>query len=120
MPVRELLFIKDNPEQCGFRSVNNGRHRNGVPPRDRVAHGDLMLSQWRAIWAERDRCRTQASAEGQAVSDSKGCYIDFKGAAGYGLTIKSLESRSMGISLSNVMVTQLVKNLPAMQETLVL
>ena len=106
MPVRELLFIKDDPEQCGFRSVNNGRSRNGIPPRDRVAHGDLMLSQWRAIWAERDRRRTQASAEGQAVSDSKGCYIDFKGAAGYGLTIKSLESRSKGISLSNVMVTK--------------
>jgi hypothetical protein len=106
MPGRELLFIKDDPEQCGFKSVNNGGHRNGVPPRDRVAHGDLMLSQWRAIWAERDSLRTEASAEGQAVSDCKGCYIDFKGAAGYGLTIKSLESRSKGISLSNVMVTK--------------
>lgn len=106
MPVRELLFIKDDPEQCGFRSVNNGRSRNGIPPRDRVAHGDLMLSQWRAIWAERDRRRTQASAEGQAVSDSKGCYIDFKSASGFGLKVESLESRSKGISLSNVMVTK--------------
>ena len=106
MPGRELLFLREDPEQCGFKSVNNGGHRNGVPSRDRVAHGDLMLSQWRAIWAERDRLRTEASAEGQAVSDSNGCYIDFKGAAGFGLPIKSLESRSKGISLSNVMVTE--------------
>lgn len=106
MPVRELLFIKDDPEQCGFRSVNNGRSRNGIPPRDRVAHGDLMLSQWRAIWAGRDRCRTLSSAEGQTVSDSKGCYIDFKGVTGFGLKVESLENRSKGISLSNVQVTK--------------
>ena len=106
MPGRELLFIKDDPEQCGFSPVNGGGTRRGIPSRDRVSHGDLMLSQWRAIWAERDRRRTQASAEGQAVSDSKGCYIDFKGAVGFGLKVESLESRSKGISLSNVQVTK--------------
>ena len=106
MPGRELLFIKDDPEQCGFSPINGGGTRRCIPSRDRVTHGDLMLSQWRAIWAERDRRRTQASAEGQAVSDGNGCYIDFKSAAGFGLKVESLESRSKGISLSNVMVTK--------------
>ena len=106
MPGRELLFIKDDPEQCGFSPVNGGGARNGIPSRDRVAHGDLMLAQWGAIWAKRDERRIQASIEGQAVSDSKGCYIDFKSAAGFGLKVESLESRSKGIALSNVMVTK--------------
>lgn len=105
MPDRELLFIKNDPEQCDFSPVNGGGTRRGIPSRDRVAHGDLMLSQWRAIWAERDRRRTLSSAEGQGVSDSKGCYIDFKGATGFGLKVESLENRSKGISLSNVQVT---------------
>ena len=52
MPGRELLFIKDDPEQCGFSPVNGGGARHGIPSRDRVAHGDLMLSQWGAIWAK--------------------------------------------------------------------
>lgn len=106
MPDHELLFLKEGVEQCGYKPINRGRARNGFPPRDRETHGDLILSQWRGIWAERDRRKAQVASEGRSISDSKGCYIDFKGAAGFGLKVESLESRSKGISLSNVMVTK--------------
>ena len=106
MPSHELLFIKDVPEQCRFSPINSRGARSDLPLRDREVHGDMMLSQWKAIWAERDRRRSQDLVEGQDVSDSNGCYIDFKGAAGFGLKVESLESQSRGITLSNVMVTK--------------
>jgi len=61
-----------------------------------------MCSQWRAIWAERDRLRSQIESGGGDSSDNKGCYIDFNGAPGYDIKVESLESRSKGIALSNV------------------
>ena len=106
MPNHELLFINDGIEQCRYRPINGGGAKNSIPPRNREEHGDLMLLQWRTIWAERDKRRTQVLTEDQAVSDSKGCYIDFKSAAGFGLKVKSLESPSKGIALSNVTVTK--------------
>ena len=103
MPRRELLFIDGYGSLCDYSSPpKGGGSQLSFPPRDRTQHGTLMRSQWRAIWAERSRHKTEAASGGKPVSDSKGCYIDFNGAPGYDLKVESLESRSNGIALSNV------------------
>lgn len=102
MPSRELLFIDGYGSPCDYKPTGGGGPRKGPPSRDRYQHGALMCSQWRAIWAERDRLRSRIESDGGGSSDNKGCYIDFNGAPGYGLKVESLESRSNGIALSNV------------------
>ena len=103
MPSRKLLFIAGYDSPCDYsRPPKGGGSQLSFPSRDRTKHGALMRSQWRAIWAERDRLRSRIESAGGSSSDNKGCYIDFNGAPGYGLKIERLESRSNGIALSNV------------------
>ena len=103
MPSRELLFIDGYDSPCDYsRPPQKMGSQLSFPPRNRTRHGKLMCSQWRAIWAERDRLKSRIESDGGGSSDNKGCYIDFNGAPGYDLKVESLESRSNGIALSNV------------------
>lgn len=106
MSNQDILFIDGYDTLCDYKPSGGGRTKKGPPLRDRKQHGALVLSQWRAIWAERARLRAQSELGSGGVANCKGCYIDFKGTPGYDLKVKSLESRSKGIALSNITVTK--------------
>lgn len=105
MRNKPLLLLEGYDAVCDYSSAGRGGPTGGFPERDRVAHGQLMASQWRAIWAEHD-----ANVNGVAVNsngdacEAKGEYVDFTGKAKYDLKVESLESLKYGIFLSNISV----------------
>ena len=105
MRNKPLLLLEGYDAVCDYSSAGRGGPTGGFPERDRVVHGQLMASQWRAIWAEHD-----ANVNGVAVNsngdacEAKGEYVDFTGKAKYDLKVKSLESLKYGIFLSNISV----------------
>lgn len=94
------LFIELPPESIGFTATRSFGAEFRTLPRNRVDHGELLESQWRAIWAKHDEEEKHTSSI-VAIPTKEGIYVHFEGAPDYNLKIDSLEDKRQGIILLN-------------------
>ena len=92
------LYLTSPPVRQGFTSVQSGGGEPLIPTRNRSAHATRLAARLAEAW--------QAAGARQAVvhAERHGNYLEFAGAPGFDLVLKSLESRTSGIRLLNVRV----------------
>ena len=90
------LYLTSPPVRQGFTSVQSGGGEPRIPTRDRSAHATRLAARLAEAW--------QAAGARQAVvhGERHGNYLEFAGAPGFDLVLKSLESRTSGIRLLKV------------------
>jgi hypothetical protein len=90
------IFLEGPTQTQGFTNPRRGRQPD-IPPRERTQHSNYLRQRLDEAWAEIER-------QGRAVAhvERRGAYIDFVSEPGFGLMLKSLEARQIGIRLLNV------------------
>ena len=96
------LLIETPPTVIGFSSVRSFGAEFRSRPRNRATHGELLESQWRAIWAKYDEDEA-TKPHIVALPAKDGIYVHFEGAPDCNLKIDSLEDKRQGIVLLNAM-----------------
>lgn len=96
------LLIETPPTVIGFSSVRSFGAEFRSRPRNRATHGELLESQWRAIWAKHDEDEA-TKPHIVALPAKDGIYVHFEGAPDCNLKIDSLEDKRQGIVLLNAM-----------------
>ena len=86
------LLIETPPTVIGFSSVRSFGAEFRSRPRNRATHGELLESQWRAIWAKHDEDEA-TKPHIVALPAKDGIYVHFEGAPDCNLKIDSLEDK---------------------------
>jgi hypothetical protein len=94
------IFITGNVRSEKYKRPPKPAGRPSIPFRDRVAHSQKLISQFDAIWNEKERLQQQRSAE--QIATREGTYLSFISAANHDLITKSLEDLRQGIRLLNI------------------
>ena len=95
-----LIFIKNANQNYNYTSPQTRGGEPSLPRRNRIPHGQKILSQLEEKWKEFQTLKTDREAISLSYRD--GQYLDFKSGQGFELITKSLEHISKGIRLCNV------------------
>jgi len=92
------IFLPDIAQSQGFTSPRVARSAPRIRDRDRGTHSDRLTRRLEEAWEAAERLK-----QGAAVYNERhGAYIEFEGAPGFDLAIKSLENLRSGIRLLHV------------------
>lgn len=80
------LQLRDRPDSMGYTNPRQPKRKPGPALEDPASHGESLLEQYADSWA--DAIATQI----QSNPDRKGVYLEFRGAPGKNLNLKSLEN----------------------------
>ncbi len=94
------IFIKGNARSEKYKVKGTPITPKPLPTRDRESHSQKLLSQFDAIWQEKEQLQQRRSAE--QIATREGTYISFTSAANHDLITKSLEDLRKGIRLLNI------------------
>ncbi|MBK7985724.1 MAG: S8 family peptidase [Ignavibacteria bacterium] len=84
------IFIQGNVRSEKYRVPSAMGAKPRIPVRDRATQSQKLLSQFEAIWQQKEQLQQQRSAE--QIATREGTYIQFTSAANHDLITKSLES----------------------------
>ncbi len=90
------IFLTGIEQKQGFTSPIRGGASPRLPAQDPVEHSTYLISRLQETWREVD------DRLAVVQTNRRGAYIEFEGAAGYDLVVKSLERIPSGIRLCNV------------------
>jgi hypothetical protein len=91
------LFLPGPTETQGFTSVNQGGRSPRLPNRSsRSAHAATLEAKLTLAWS------ISGTQQAASVNTRHGCYLEFRSAPEFDLTLKSLENRRIGIRLCKV------------------
>ena len=100
MTLNKHIFISGNARSENYRAPSGMGGRPRIPVRDRLSQSQKLLSQFNAIWQEKEQLQQQRDAE--QITTREGTYISFTSAANHDLITKSLEDLRKGIRLLNI------------------
>lgn len=90
------IFLSDTVESMDFLGTARPI-KSHYPRRDVPSHADFVQKRLNECYE-----RSDAQRQAAAIRYKEGVYLEFSGASGYELCVKSLENRKQGIRLLNV------------------
>ena len=102
----QIIFLSDSAVPTIYKSTpKNIQH--AIPIRDRTLHAEKILKLFENAWMQ-----SKINADERQVFSlptRQGTYLEFKGAAGFDLSTKSLEDFQSGIRLRSIRKDELTK-----------
>lgn len=93
-----LIFLRDFARSHRFTSPRRGSSAPRFKDRDRAGHSARLTQRLEEAWGVAEGLQRRAAVH----TERHGAYIEFEGAPGFDLAIKSLENVRSGIRLLNV------------------
>lgn len=93
-----IIFLRDLARSHGFTSPRRGGSGPRIRERDRDEHSARLRQRLEEAWSAAEDLQQRAAV----LTQRHGAYIEFEGAPGFDLAIKSLENLQSGIRLLHV------------------
>ena len=94
----QLIFLRDLARGRGFTSPRRGGPTPRVRDRDRARHSAGLIQRLKEAWEVAEGLQERVAV----VDERHGAYIEFEGAPGFDLAIRSLENLRSGSRLLHV------------------